>query len=120
MKIEVNGWRGYLNRGLAPRELEATLLAAGEMTVKQIARQMNISPDTAKNRLDGAKFKLESRTIRGLVLKAYRQGIIAPLVLALLVGGGHQQNPAPRRPAAPRNTYQLRITRKAEDMPIAA
>jgi DNA-binding CsgD family transcriptional regulator len=119
--IEVNGWRGQLGKGLAPRELEATLLAAGDMTIKQIAKRMGISPDTAKDRLDDARYKLGmQRSIRGLALEAYRRGIIAPLALSLLIGAGHQEAPVLRRPFTPRSYVQLRIARKVEDMHLAA
>lgn len=119
--IEVNGWRGQLGKGLAPRELEATLLAASDMTIKQIAKHMGISPGTAKDRLDDARFNLGmQRSIRGLALEAYRRGIIAPLALALLIGAGHQEAPVLRRPIAPRSYVQLRIARKVEDMQLAA
>lgn len=119
--IEFNGWRGQLGKGLAPRELEATLLAASDMTIKQIAKHMGISPGTAKDRLDDARFNLGmQRSIRGLALEAYRRGIIAPLVLALLLGGGHQQATPVRRPTPQRQQMQARIYRKADELLLAA
>lgn len=42
--ITAGKWKGTLGMGLAPRELEATLLAADEMSAKEIARVMGISP----------------------------------------------------------------------------
>lgn len=119
--IVAGRWKGHLGMGLAPRELEATLLAADDMTIKQIARQMGISPSTAKDRLDDARYNMGmQRSIRGLALEAYRRGIIAPLALALLIGAGHQESPVQRRPLVPRSYVQLRIARKVEDVSLAA
>ncbi len=70
-------WQGTLKMGLAPRELEATLWAAADLTVKEIGRVMGVSPITAEKRLDSARFKLGARTMRGLVLEAVRRGLIA-------------------------------------------
>ena len=76
-------WQGYLKMGLAPRELEATLWAAADLTVKEIGRVMGISPNTAEKRLDSARFKLGVKTMRGLVMEAFKRQIISPLVLLL-------------------------------------
>lgn len=76
-------WQGTLKMGLAPRELEATLWAAADLTVKEIGRAMGISPITAEKRLDSARFKLGVKTMRGLVLEAFKRQIIAPLVILL-------------------------------------
>ncbi|MDH0745766.1 LuxR C-terminal-related transcriptional regulator [Pseudomonas sp. GD03842] len=75
--LNVGSWTGFLGRGLAERELEATLLAAGGMTVKQIGRAMNIEPKTAEKRLEAARFKMGCRTIRDLVVASITQGLIA-------------------------------------------
>lgn len=83
--ITSGGWNGRLGMGLAPRELEATLLAAADLTVKEIARVMGVAPKTAEKRLDSARFKLGSKTIRGLVLEAFKRQIISPAVMALVV-----------------------------------
>src|SRR5690606_2847461 len=48
--IELEGWRGRLDAGLPARQLEALLYACADMTMKQIAKHMGISPDTAKDR----------------------------------------------------------------------
>ena len=56
--IIFGNWQGFKDKGLAPRELEATVLAAGDLTIKQIAKHMGVSPWTAKDRIDDAKHKL--------------------------------------------------------------
>ncbi|UJW24000.1 MULTISPECIES: LuxR C-terminal-related transcriptional regulator [Pseudomonas] len=81
--ITCQGWTGRLDMGLAPRELEATLLAAADLTVKEVARVMGIAPKTAEKRLEAARLKLGSKTIRGLVLEAFKRQIISPAATAL-------------------------------------
>lgn len=75
--LTAGNWQGTLKMGLAPRELEATLWAACDMTVKQIGRAMGVSPNTAEKRLESARFKLGVKTIRGLVLEAFKRGLIS-------------------------------------------
>lgn len=114
--IQIEGWQGRLGQGLAPRQLLATMLAAADLQVKEIARRMNCEPSTAEKTLDRARFKLGmQRTTRGLCLEAMRRGIIAPLVLALLVGGGNIQQMRPvRQPESPRAQQVVRIQRLDE------
>lgn len=87
--IEANGWKGNLNQGLAPRELEATLHAAADKTVKQIAQVMGVAPKTIEKRLEAARFKLGARSIRGLVIEAMKRQIIAPLAIVLSTVAGY-------------------------------
>ncbi|MBS5840672.1 MAG: hypothetical protein KID05_16100 [Pseudomonas sp.] len=75
--LTAGNWQGNLKMGLAPRELEATLWAAADLTVKEIGRVMGISPNTAEKRLESARFKLGAKTMRGLVLEAFRRGLIS-------------------------------------------
>ncbi len=70
--ISTETWQGRLGMGLAPRELEATLHAASDLTAKEIAKLMGIAPGTVSKRLDDARFKLGAKTIRGLVLAGWR------------------------------------------------
>ncbi|MBI6961319.1 LuxR C-terminal-related transcriptional regulator [Pseudomonas putida] len=77
------GWTGRLGMGLAPRELEATLLAAADLTVKQVAQVMGVAPKTVEKRLEAARFKLGAKTMRGLVLEAFKRQIISPAATAL-------------------------------------
>jgi len=81
--ITASGWTGRLDMGLAPRELEATLLAAADLTVKQVAQVMGVAPKTVEKRLEAARLKLGSKTIRGLVLEAFKRQIISPAATAL-------------------------------------
>lgn len=120
--ITVPGWRGRLNAGLPLRQLQALLGVAQDKPFKQIARDMGISECAVSKRLDDARLKLgNQRTAHGAVLEALKRGIIAPLAVALLLGTGHlPQPPIVRRPTAPRTIYQVRIARKAEDLPFAA
>ncbi|MEC4024570.1 LuxR C-terminal-related transcriptional regulator [Pseudomonas fulva] len=82
--ITTAGWTGRLDMGLAPRELEATLLAAADLTVKQVAQVMGIAPKTVEKRLEAARLKLGAKTMRGLVLEAFKRQIISPAVMALI------------------------------------
>ncbi|EKT4484061.1 MULTISPECIES: LuxR C-terminal-related transcriptional regulator [Pseudomonas] len=81
--ITASGWTGQLDMGLAPRELEATLLAAADMTVKQVAQVMGVAPKTVEKRLEAARLKLGAKTMRGLVLEAFKRQIISPAATAL-------------------------------------
>lgn len=110
--ITANGFTGYLNAGLAPRELEATLHAAGDLSFKEIARAMGVAPKTIEKRIESARLKLgNQRTVRGLVVEALRRGVITHcgvLALALLVGLEQQQSTFNRRPEGPRRA-ELRV-----------
>lgn len=113
--IQIEGWEGRLGRGLAPRQLQATIYAALDMTAKEIARHMDCSYYTVKQQLDDARLKLgNQRTTRGLCLEAMKRGIIAPLMVALLVGGEHTQTRPIRRPDAPRQQTLTRVKRVDE------
>lgn len=74
--ITAGAWTGFLGKGLAPRELEATLYAAADLTAKQTARLMGVTPGTVSKRLDDARFKLGARSVRGLVVEAFQRGLI--------------------------------------------
>jgi DNA-binding CsgD family transcriptional regulator len=114
--IEAAGWRGKLNAGLAPRQLEALIYACADMTSKEIARLMGISPKTVQQRLDDARFKLGmQRTVRGLCLEAIKRGIVAPLAVIILINCCMtQQLPTVRRPPTAPRIAQARINRRGE------
>ncbi|NBF13057.1 helix-turn-helix transcriptional regulator [Pseudomonas sp. Fl4BN1] len=89
--LTAGNWQGNLKMGLAPRELEATLWAAADLSQKEIAKVMGITPKSVEKRLDVARFKLGARTMRGLVLEAFKRQIISPLLIllcAVFVGQG--------------------------------
>lgn len=114
--IEAAGWRGKLNAGLAPRQLEALIYACADMTCKEIARVMGISASTVQQRLDDARFKVGmQRTTRGLCLEAIKRGIVAPLAVIMLLNSValHQHQPIRRPPNAPR-IAQMQLTRRGE------
>ena len=115
--LTAGNWQGNLKMGLAPRELEATLWAAADLTVKEIGRLMGISPNTAEKRLESARFKLGTKTMRGLVMEAFKRQIISPLLIALcaiLVGqSATSDNPLSRirRPGERRIETRLAVRR---------
>ncbi|MBS7843886.1 helix-turn-helix transcriptional regulator [Pseudomonas fluorescens] len=91
--ITAGNWKGSLKMGLAPRELEATLWAADDLTVKEIGRVMGISPSTAEKRLESARLKLGVKTMRGLVMEAFKRGLIqAACVIAPNPAPQHQED----------------------------
>lgn len=114
--IQVEGWQGHLGKGLAPRQLMATIYAALGFTRKEIAKHMECSPETIKTQLETARYNLDNQpTVRELCREAMRRGIIAPLVLALLVGAEHNTQVRPiRRPEAPRSQVVVRAQRLEE------
>ncbi|WP_121498018.1 response regulator transcription factor [Pseudomonas aeruginosa] len=117
--INTGKWKGTIGMGLAPRELEATLLAADEMSAKEIARVMGISPGTVQKRLDDARFKLGAKTVRGLVLEAYKRQIISPLcvgILALLAAAQPllDEDPAMRARRGGERKIETRLTARRD------
>ena len=110
-EVIIGDYRGRQGAGLPPRQLEAVLHSANDLTAKQIARKMGISPATVTKTLDRARFALGmQRSVRGLCLEAIKRGIIAPLVLALMVlGTGTATESSARRP--PARIHVVRILR---------
>lgn len=85
--MQVGNWKSTDKTDrLSPRELEAMLYAANDLSIKEIAREMNIEPTTVRARLDNARFKLGmQKTLRGLCMEAFKRGIIAPLSLTMAI-----------------------------------
>ncbi|PIB57811.1 response regulator transcription factor [Pseudomonas sp. 2995-1] len=80
----INGaWKGYLGRGLAPKELQYLLAAAQGMTAKEIARQFDVAACTVAKRLSCAMFKLGVTRQTAAVAEAIRRKIISPVCFAL-------------------------------------
>lgn len=75
--ITIGNWTGLIGCELAARELEAVLHCANGRTVKESAKEMNVAPDTVSKRLLSAKFKLGVSSLRGVVLEAFRRGLIS-------------------------------------------
>jgi two-component system, NarL family, invasion response regulator UvrY len=69
-----NHMKGMLK--LTEREIEFLKLAATEMTYKEIASQMHLSPRTIDGYRDDLFLKLNVRSRVGLVLYAIKQGIV--------------------------------------------
>ena len=89
MSMVIGGWQGTLGGVLAPRELEGVLHCANDFTVKEAAKAMGISPETLKKRLGSARFKLGVKTMRGLVLEAFRRGVISPTAVMAILLAAH-------------------------------
>lgn len=81
--IENGAWKGYLGRGLAPRELECLLSVAQGMTAKEIARVFDVSPSAVMKRLTSAMFKLGVHRQAALIAEAMRRQIISPMCIVL-------------------------------------
>lgn len=114
--LKVGNWTTTdAEHSLSPRELEATMYALADLSVKQIAREMHIEAGTVQRRLDKARWKLGfQRTMRGLCMEVIRRGIVAPLSVLLcvaMVGGATTEirTTAPnQRPAISRTVRSAR------------
>ncbi|MBA5706188.1 LuxR family transcriptional regulator [Pseudomonas fulva] len=119
-------WRGHLGLLLAPRELEALLWVAQDLTTKEIARLMGVTPGTVANGIERVIYKLKAKRRMDAVMKAWDQKIISPLciVLAGLIAmhsAINDNDPIRRDRRAPeRRTAQVRIVRRAEAFELHA
>ena len=119
-------WTGHLGMLLAPRELEALLWVAQDLTTKEIARLMNVSPGTVANGIERAIYKLKAKRRLDAVMKAWDKKIISPLCIffACLIAmhaAINDSDPMRRDRRAPeRRTAQVRIVRKAEALELHA
>lgn len=123
--ITLGNWTGQLGMGLAPRELEATLHAANDLTQKEIARLMGISPKTVEKRIEDARFKLGAKTTRSLVLEAFKRQIISPaaaLAMILAFHGAMAEDPMSkvRRSGGSESKIETRIASKRHEIALAA
>ena len=88
---------GKRSEGLPTRrEAETLACLASGMTQKQIAKLRGVSPATIKSTVEAAYFRLHASRATEAVAKAMRRGWIAPLLLALIVGGLSPNQPAQR------------------------
>lgn len=118
--IEFEGWR-VMTGLITEKQGEALALAANDLSAKEASRVLGITAAGVQQRLDDARYNLGMLpSVRAMLVYAMKKGILAPLALALLIGSGHQEAPAQRRPGAPRTYAQLRIARKVEDCQLAA
>lgn len=119
-------WRGHLGMLLAPRELEALLWVAQDLTTKEIARLMEVTPGTVANGIERVIFKLKAKRRMDAVMKAWDQKIISPLciVLAGLIAmhaAINDSDPMRRDRRAPeRRTAQVRVVRRADALELHA
>ncbi|MDI2594081.1 LuxR C-terminal-related transcriptional regulator [Pseudomonas sp. 681] len=81
--ITVGAWTGYLNHGLALRELQCVLGIAMGQTSKELARDLGVQPESIKKRVLAASTKLGVTRRAQLVAEAMRQGVISPLAATL-------------------------------------
>ena len=118
--ITSGDWMGHLGRGLAPRELQCVLFVAQGLTAKEIARTIDIAPDTVAKRLLAASTKLGVTKRAQIIAEAMKRQIISPtcLVLAAViamhsVAGGDDPMRRERR-LGDRRVAHLRVPRQAE------
>jgi len=76
MFLELCGWKGFTNRGLAPRELQCVLAIASGKTVKEAARALGVSPSTTAKRIASAMYKLGVHRQAAMVAEAIKLGLI--------------------------------------------
>ncbi|MCU1717346.1 helix-turn-helix transcriptional regulator [Pseudomonas sp. 5P_3.1_Bac2] len=117
--IEHAGFRVQLD-GLTAKEGQLIAASAAEQSYKEMARDMKVAPDTIKKRADRVRFKMGmANTMRGVIVEAFKRGIIAPLALALMFGCGYMQQGQPlRRPERPRTQVQFRIVRPRVELTV--
>lgn len=118
--ITCGDWMGHLGRGLAPRELQCVLFVAQGLTAKEIARNIDIAPDTVDKRISAAMFKLGVIRRTALAAEAMRRQIISPtcLMLAALIAMhsaiGDTDPMRRERRVGDRRVAHLRVPRQAE------
>lgn len=68
---------------LPPRRAEVVMLAARGLSAKEIARELNISPDTVNWHLDEAKEQFHAHSRVDLISQGWMQGLFRARMLAL-------------------------------------
>jgi len=118
--ITCGDWMGHLGRGLAPRELQCVLFVAQGLTAKEIARTIDVAPDTVDKRLLAASTKLGVTKRAQIIAEAMRRQIISPtcLMLATLIAmhsaAGDGDPMRRERRMGDRRVAHLRVPRQAE------
>lgn len=88
--ISLLGWKGFKDKGLAPREIECLIAIASGMTVKAAAKALGMAPSTAAKRISSVQFKLGVNRQPAMVAEALKRGLIAPLMILLASFSGYQ------------------------------
>lgn len=121
--ISAHGWTGYLNQGLALRELECLLGIAGGRSNKQLAQDLDLQPDTIKKTVSRALFKLGAANRASLISEAFKRGLIGHcLVLLLAVGSAFGADPMAkvRRSGGSESKIETRIASKRHEVTLTA
>ena len=112
--ITTGNWVGYLNQGLALRELQCVLGIAAGQTSKELARDLGVHHETVEKRVLAASTKLGVVRRAQLVAEAFRRGLISPLLIficALLVGQtALNDNPIARTRRSGSSKTELRLS----------
>lgn len=87
--ISLLGWKGFKDKGLAPREIECLIAVASGMTVKAAAKALGMAPSTAAKRISSVQFKLGVNRQPAMVAEALKRGLIAPLMVLIASFGGY-------------------------------
>lgn len=116
MHITQGNWQATINpeRGslglTRTQAVDLMLLAAGN-TYKEIAKATGRSPETVHGSLKKAYHKLHVYKAAGAVAEAMRRGWIAPLLVALMVGGINPDTEAMRHQPPARTRQQVSASR---------
>lgn len=124
MNIELGGWIGFKDRGLAPRELQCVLAAANGCTVKEAAQVLGMAPSTTAKRIASVMFKLGVSRQPAMVAEAMKRGLIAPLMVLLASFGGYHAatdlDGDPLRRGPGRRVVELRLLKARDEAARAA
>lgn len=83
--ITAHGLIGNLGHGAAPRELECLMAVAAGLSSKEAARVMGVAAGTIEKRLLALSTKLGVSKRAAMVAEAFKRGILAHAVYALVV-----------------------------------
>jgi len=87
-ELQEHGLKGFLNKGLAPRELIAMLLKANGMKAKEISAEMDCALITTNKRFQNINFKLKAKNATHSLSEAFRKGIIIHYTLLAALSTG--------------------------------
>ncbi|WP_430415788.1 response regulator transcription factor [Marinobacter adhaerens] len=95
---------------LPARRAEVVMLAARGMSAKEIARDLDISPDTVNWHLDEAKDQFHAHSRADLISQGWMQGLFRARMLAYLLMAASVM-PAMRSRPSPVNATRPPVTR---------